>query len=302
LSGRSYPVKSTNIILSAPFSFTVKVIKSFFANQGLLLAGAVAYYTLLSIIPLFSLLLIALSHVLDQASLLATLTRYLEFAVPGESAPLIAQITAVLENRDVVSWVLIGVLLFFSSMAFSVLENAMSVIFYHRLGVRHRHFMISVIIPYLFILLLGIGFLTVTLMAGVLLAVEDTQLNVLGVIVPLDTVSRWLLYLIGLSGQILILSAIYLVMPVGNLSVRRALLGGITAGLLWEVSRHILVWYFATLSLVNVVYGSLATTIVALLTLEVASIILLLGAQVMAEYEQHSLARKRELQAAAAQN
>jgi membrane protein len=34
-----------------------------------------------------------------------------------------------------------------------------------------------------------------------------------------------------------------------------------------------------------VVYGSLATTIIGLLSLEIASIILLLGAQVIAEYE-----------------
>ena len=37
--------------------------------------------------------------------------------------------------------------------------------------------------------------------------------------------------------------------------------------------------------MVGVVYGSLATTIIGLLSLEIASIILLLGAQVIAEYE-----------------
>ena len=56
-------------------------------------------------------------------------------------------------------------------------------------------------------------------------------------------------------------------------------------GLLCEATRHILLWYFSTLSVVGVVYGSLATTIVGLLSFEIASIILLLGAQVIAEYE-----------------
>ena len=46
-----------------------------------------------------------------------------------------------------------------------------------------------------------------------------------------------------------------------------------------------LVWYFSTLSQVNVVYGSFATTIVVLLSLEIAALVLLLGAQVIAEYE-----------------
>jgi hypothetical protein len=42
---------------------------------------------------------------------------------------------------------------------------------------------------------------------------------------------------------------------------------------------------FFQLSLVGVVYGSLATTIVGLLSLEIASILLLLGAQIIGEYE-----------------
>ncbi len=46
-----------------------------------------------------------------------------------------------------------------------------------------------------------------------------------------------------------------------------------------------LVWYFRTLSQVDVVYGSLTTAIVVLLTLEIAAGLLLLGAQVIAEYE-----------------
>jgi len=63
------------------------------------------------------------------------------------------------------------------------------------------------------------------------------------------------------------------------------LIGGITAAFLWELTRHGLVWYFSTLSFVNVVYGAFATVIIILLTLEAAAIILLFGAQVIAEYE-----------------
>ncbi len=49
--------------------------------------------------------------------------------------------------------------------------------------------------------------------------------------------------------------------------------------------RRAIAWYFTTLSMVNVVYGSLASTVVVLLTLEVAALILLLGPQVIAELE-----------------
>ena len=44
-------------------------------------------------------------------------------------------------------------------------------------------------------------------------------------------------------------------------------------------------WYFATLSQVGTLYGSLTTAIVVLLSLEIGATLLLLGAQVIAEYE-----------------
>ena len=49
-----------------------------------------------------------------------------------------------------------------------------------------------------------------------------------------------------------------------------------------------LVYYFANLSFVNAVYGSLAALVVVLISLEVGAIILLLGAQVIAELERNT--------------
>lgn len=42
---------ASTYILSHPLAFALQVLKGFRANQGLLLAGAVAYYSLLSIVP-----------------------------------------------------------------------------------------------------------------------------------------------------------------------------------------------------------------------------------------------------------
>jgi membrane protein len=72
---------------------------------------------------------------------------------------------------------------------------------------------------------------------------------------------------------------------VGRLSWRHALIGGVTAAVLWECSRHVLLWYYGSISHMHVVYGSLTTSIIVLISAEVAAIVLLLGAQVIAEYE-----------------
>jgi len=282
--------RRTQYILRHPRTFALRTLKSFRANQGLLLAGAVAYYALLSIVPLLILIMIALSHVLDQAELLQTLGRYLEWVLPGQSKAIVQELASFLANRDVVGWVLLGTMVFFSSLAFTVLENAMSVIFFHRVAIRRRHFLVSAVLPYCLILFLGCGFLLMTVVSAALQVISQETIGVLGHEWSLRGVSGLLWYLLGFGGEVLVLTAIYLVMPVGRLSAHHALIGGATAAFLWEITRHILVWYFATLSQVNVVYGSLTTAIVVLLSLEIAATLLLLGAQVISEYERIGIA------------
>lgn len=276
-------------ILEHPAAFAAGTLKAFRANQGLLLAGAVAYYALLSIVPMLILTVIALSHVIDQAELLRTIARYLESLVPGQSKTIVAELANFLAHRDAVGWVLLATMLFFSSLAFTVLENAMSVIFHHRVAIRRRHFLVSALIPYLYMLCLGLGLLLITLVAGALQALGQERWAFIGHSGSFGGLSGVLLYLLGLAGEVCILTSIYLVMPVGRLSLSHALIGAVTAAVLWEFSRHVLVWYFATLSQISTVYGSLTSAIAVLLSLDVAATLLLLGAQVIAEYERTGL-------------
>lgn len=277
--------RRTAVVLKGPWAFALRTLRAFRAHQGLLLAGAVAYYALLSIVPLLILSVIALSHFVPQDALLQTLGHYLEWLMPGQSAAIVAELHNFMAHREVIGWVLLASMLFFSSLAFTVLENAMSVIFHHRVAIRRRHFMVSAIIPYAYILSLGLGLLLVTLVAGSLRAMGETQVHFLGRTWSLDGASGVLLYLLGFGGEIFVLASVYMVMPVGRLSWRHALLGAAVAALLWELSRHALLWYFDTLSQISTVYGSLTTAIAVLLSLEVAATLLLLGAQVIAEYE-----------------
>jgi membrane protein len=272
-------------VLRDPWGFAWQTLKAFRANQGLLLAGAVAYYALLSVVPLMILSVIALSHWVDQARLLQTLGHYLEWLVPGQSAAVIAELARFLAHREVMGWVLLASMLFFSSLAFSVLESAMAGIFHHRRKLRQRHFLTSALIPYVYILCLSLGLLLVTLVAGRFQALGQREVEFLGLSWSLDGVSGLMLYLLGFAGEVFVLASVYMVMPGGRPSLPLALIGALAAALLWELSRHVLVWYFGTLSQIGTVYGSLTTAIAVLLSLEVGATLLLFGAQVIAEFE-----------------
>jgi YihY family inner membrane protein len=260
-----------------------RVGSGFRRSQGLLLSGAVAYYTLLSIVPLFMVLLVGLSHLVDERQLLETVAWNLELVIPGQTAVIIGQVESFLAHRDTVGILGLVALLFFSSAAFTVTESAMAVIFHHRARTRRRHFFVSALLPYMFMLLIGAGLLLITVISGALHAVRPVL--VLGYTWPPVGLPGAVLYVLGVVGLALLLTALYVVLPVGHVRFGHALVGGVTATLLWEVARRVLVWYFVRLSMVNLIYGSMAAAIVVLLTLEVASVILLVGAQVIAEID-----------------
>ena len=275
-------------LLRRPGAFALRVLRGFRANQGFLLASAVAFNTLLSLLPLSIVILIVLARFVDEGALLATLSRYLEIIVPGQSGAIMRELSLFLQHREGIGWVLAATLLFFSSLTFSVLESAMSVIFYHRLAARRRHTLVSLLIPFGYLLFLGVGLLVITGVTGALQSMGQESFAFFGRNHSLGNVSAFLVYFVGVVGEILILTSVYMVMPVGRPVVLHALIGGTTAALLWEAARRVLTWYFSTFSQVGLVYGSLTTAIVVLLSLEIAAIVLLLGAQVIAEYERFS--------------
>ena len=267
----------------------LQVIRAFRANQGLLLAGAVAYYTLLSIVPLMILMVIVLSQFIDQGELLTTLRRALEHMVPGQGRALLNELAAFMEQRDVLGWVLLVSMIFFSSLAFKVLDNAISVIFLHRVVTRPRHLLVSALLPVVYIAFIAIGLFVGTLFLAQMIAIGEGQLYIFGNSWSLSGVSHFALSLAALTGEILIISAIYYFMPVVDIRPSHALIGGATAGILWEIIRQGLAWYLTAFSQVSVVYGSLTTAIIVLLSLEIAATLLLLGAQVIAEYQRFGI-------------
>lgn len=265
------------------FSFLLKVAHDFRRNQGFLLSGAIAYYTLLSVVPMSILAMTVLSHFIGEQQLVHTMATYLEMVIPGYAGILTEQVRLFVENRHVIGFIGFVVMLFFSSIAFTVLENAISVIFFHQVRHQRRTFLVSALIPFVYISALALGVILVSFVVGTVETFESRQIVMFGRSLSFAGTTRGVLYLMGIAGELLMLTSIYLVMPVVRISFRHALTGGVTATVLWEIARRVVVWYYASLSMVNIIYGSIATVVVTLLSIEVAALIILLGAQVIAE-------------------
>jgi len=258
---------------------------AFKRNNGFLLSGAVAYYTLLFLVPLSILVLTVLSHFVDRDQLVHTLAAYLEMVVPGYAAVLTDQLRTYFVHRQVIGFIGVLSMLFFSSMAFTTLEKAISVIFYPHIRAPRRKFIVSVLIPYFYIGFMGAGLALVSIIAGAMETLEHRQIVMFGLSLDFTGTTAVALYILGIIGEFFMHTSLYMIMPVVRVTARYALIGGVTCTVLWEISRRLLVWNYTSLSLVNIIYGSIATVVVALLCIEVVVLILLLGAQVIVELE-----------------
>lgn len=269
--------------------FATRVLRNFFLNNhGLLLTGAVAYNMMLSLIPLCAVMIVALSHFFDTTLLIESISAELKLLAPGFVPTVTQVLEEFLSNRGVIGWTGIAVLLFFSSMAFRVLEDSIAIIFHRPLPTLKRKFWISALLPYVFILIVAAGLLAITSVNAIIELRGGVWSRVPGVVNLLQDYPGVPIYLTGVLVMVLLFTLLYKIMPVARVRFHRALVGGLTAAVLWEITRHLLVAYYTRISMVNVLFGSIATIIIVLITMEVVALIVLLGAQVIAELQRNA--------------
>lgn len=266
--------------------FAGRVMRDFFLrNHGLLLTAAVAHNMMLSLIPLSAVLLVVFSNFFDETVLLTTITKEVSLIAPGFTPTLTEVLVGFLASRKLIGWLGVGSLLLFSSLAFRVMEDSIAIIFHRPLHPLKRKFWVSALMPYLFILIVAVGLVAITVVNAFIDGQDQRTFAFAGFDTLLHHHLSKLIYGTGLLGLVLLFTLFYKIMPVAKISFRRALAGGLTATILWEIVRHLLVAYYAKVSIVNVVYGSMATIVVVLLIMEAIALILLLGAQVIADLQ-----------------
>ncbi len=265
--------------------FVRRVLRHFSDNRGMLLAGGVGYNILLSIIPLFAVLAVTLSHIVSEERLLEVIALQARLLTPGRSELLTETLRSLLAQRQLIGWVGFGVMLFFSSLAFRMLDDAVAIIFQRHRRTASRRLWVAALLPYVYVAVLGVALLGLTGLVAFFNTMGRLDLSLLGMHLPLTAAAVFGLWASSFFGVALLFASIYKVLPVVPIHSGRALVGGLVAAALWELIRLALVWWFSQVSMVNLVYGSLGTVVVLLLYLEAAAAVLLLGAQVIAELE-----------------
>jgi len=263
--------------------FSMRVARGFRDSNGLVLAGAMAYSALLSVVPLAMLLTAVLSHFIAAEDVSRAVRAELEnILLPGQVAPLIDAVESLVANAEMGG--LLGVLgvAFFATSGFRVLQAALDQVFSHRREhLKARSLWVSVLLSLAFIAAIALALLLRIRLGTFDLPGLGGMATKLGGYVTLGV----------------LMSAVYRVMPLGGLPLRASLIGGFVAAGLWESLQLGLGWYFGNISNVNVIYGSMGTVVLILFTLQAAAGIVLVGAQVISEVERSWRAGLRWYQA-----
>jgi len=277
-------MSGSRVLAGRVLRFARRVVAAFLRNHGVLMAGGVGYNALLSIVPVVTLTLAILGTFTEEALILGALRRELGFLLPRHADTVLMAASDFLEHSTATSAVSVVALLIFSSSAFRMLEVAVATIFRGAGWKARRSLWLSALLPLLFLVLVVVSVLALTLLSTIAGEPGSSAATAYGLAVPSPT-TRLLLRVAGFAGLVGLFVGTYKVLPGGRVSLRRAVIGGLCAAVLWRGVGMLLSWYFATISDVNVLYGSLSTVVVLLLYLEAAFIIVLLGAQVIAELE-----------------
>ncbi len=203
--------RRTLYVAKHPGWFILDALKAFSREPGTAYAGSllVAYYALLSIVPLMILIVIALSRIVPQHVLLSALGHLLQWLVPGQSKALVHELANFLAHRAVVGWVLFVTMLFFSSL----LRSPCS---------RMRCSLIFTCIAWSYgggifcsrrccLIATSLSSASARLIVTVVSKVDSKRLGAAGIdlfgtYVSLQGASRALLYLLGLAGEIFVLT------------------------------------------------------------------------------------------------
>ena len=255
----------------------------FYHDAGFYHAAAIAFYALLSTLPLFFVLVTVFGYLLDLHEELYHLTiTYLTTLYPHLDASIVREVEALIANRRL-GGISFLVFLWTATLLFTSMEFAFHQIFHVP---RRRHFLVTTLVSLLMVALLG-GLILLTFLFSWL----TRFLQAHPVLVGGFNLSAWLMgnpLLVAALPVAVILTVftwLYKILPNRPIPFLHAFLGGALAALAWQVADRLFTWYVHEVVDYGSIYGSLATAIVLPLWAYYLAVILLLGAELVAVLE-----------------
>ena len=249
-------------------------------------AAAIAFQTLISLLPLLAVVVVFASFFIDADTLTAQALEVMTFLAPGSADLLSDGIQSVTELRGQVGVISLLGLLWTSSNLFASMRRGLDATTgatRRRTLVHGRALDVGIAILTAFLLLVS-----VTAAAGLAvlqqaeLAPDNPLAGALGAAITVAAV------LVPVALTTFMFALLYRVVPAERLSWRASLLGAGAAAVGFEAGKSVFVWYASSFGTFNVIYGPIATVVVLLVWLNYSGLLFFGGAALS-----HEIAARR---------
>jgi membrane protein len=256
-----------------------EVEKKYSEDGGPLIAAAISFFVILSLIPLLLLAVWGLGRFLSSEQAFRHVVQYVGDYLPGlgDEGSLVGYLQDLVNSHGTIGWLGFAGLLWSGSQGFVVLEQAMNIAF--RVPER-RNFLQIRLLSFGMILLSG-GSLALSL------AITSTVTTIRGYTLPVlgwkpgEIPFLWSVVsaVVPVLLAVLSFTVVYRVVPNAHMRWRSAAIAGLVAGVLWDLAKRVFTYYLARYAAYDQIYGPIGGIIGLVFWIYYSSVILVLGAE-----------------------
>ncbi|MDY6846225.1 MAG: YihY/virulence factor BrkB family protein [Chloroflexota bacterium] len=261
-----------------------RAVERFTQERGSETAASLAYYAFFSIFPMLLVFIVIGSFFVDRLFVQARLLEILQGVIPGAKEVIIENINQVLELRGAVTLVALISLVWSATSVFNILAKNINRAFPKADSL---NFLKGRLLGFLMFLGLGLLMLLSFALSTVIGLIPSINIPLNGKALQETFLWRIISLSLPVLLNMLLFWATYYWVPIVNVSRKASLIGGLVAGIVWQLLNRGFTWYLSSgLSKYRLIYGSLGTVVALLFWIYLTALILLFGAHLTASIQQ----------------
>jgi membrane protein len=251
-------------------------LKDFYKDEGVFLSSSLAFFSILSIIPLSMFVVNVLVNVIQEERVIKFVYLRLISFFPEVELEMIKELRKILASKEVssISLLLYGI---FSLQLFTAIEFSLNKIFKSN---RKRHFLMSLFMSFFIILLI-----TLTVALSFALTYLIRVFKPLGFYSLSTLLIFFIRYILPFVIMFVIAALLYKILPSKKIKLSAILTGAAVTTLLIEIAKYVFAYYVTHIIKISSLYGSVSTFLALLMWLFYGWAVFLYGAELIKHIE-----------------
>ncbi len=275
------------ILIILKFSWAVikdAYFNTFFKDNVSLMAAAISFYAVLSIIPLLLVFISVSGYVLESSEqAFQQVSDFLIAVIPSSATSIIEFLHNFVQKKNVFGAIGLVGLIWAGSRIFAVVEDSVNVVWKVEEG---RAFWKSKILSLGLVPASVLTLIMSILLTAIFTIATKRTVPIIGLsISELTFFWRLLQLIIPILASIILFTLIYKFLPNRHIPLLSALVGAIVAAVFWEAAKILFDIYVQKYASYTKVYGSFGTLVIFVFWIYYSAFILLVGAEVGLAFE-----------------